>query len=171
MKILKYQKIQAEFKPWREVYLEVANKLVEHIQTADIEVLHFGSSSAKVGGKGIIDLSILYKSDQTDLAVKHLKCLGFQDQASSKPFPASRPRKDGAVMYQGEQYLIHAHVIEKHSQEHKNQIAYKQYLLANPNARKEYEQAKQAILAQGISEQEAYGDLKSPFVKSILSYF
>ena len=37
------------------------------------------------------------------------------------------------------------------------------------HARKEYEQTKQSIFANGINEQEAYGALKSPFVKSILN--
>lgn len=169
IEILKYEKRPAEFKSWDSIYLEVAKHLIEHIQTDTIDVLHFGSTSAKVGGKGIIDLSVLYEKGQLDLAVEHLKNLGFQNQYSVKPFPENRPRKDGAVMHEGNKYLIHAHAIEKHSKEHQNQLAYKQYLLNNPAARKEYEQTKKGILAQGISEQEVYGDLKSPFVKSFLT--
>ena len=41
-------------------------------------------------------------------------------------------------------------------------------MLNNSIARKEYEQSKRAILANGITEQEAYGKQKSPYVKSIL---
>lgn len=169
MTILKYEKIPARFIPWRDIYLDIAQMLITHIQTDTIEVLHFGSTSAKVGGKGIIDLSVLYERGQLENAVSHLMSLGFQHQNSIKPFPENRPRKDGAVMYEGKKYLIHAHVIEQHSKEHQNQLAYKQYLLNTPAARKKYEQTKQGILAQGVCEQEAYGDLKSPFVKSFLT--
>ncbi|WP_432454124.1 GrpB family protein [Agarivorans sp. QJM3NY_29] len=170
MNILKYEKIKAEFKPWTETYLLIAESLISLIRTEQLDVIHIGSTSAKVGGKGIIDLSVLYPVGKLSIAVEHLKLLGFQDQVSAKPFPVERPRKDGAVVYKGHKYFVHVHVIEDGSEEHHKQLKYKQYMLANPLARYEYEQSKQAIIATGISEQEAYGKLKSPFVKSVLQH-
>ncbi|WP_417441391.1 GrpB family protein [Idiomarina sp.] len=169
MKIVKYEKVPADFKPWTSTYLLVARELIQLIQTEDIDVMHFGSTSAKVGGKGIIDLSVLYEKGQIDLAIDRLKSLGFQEQIAAKPFPPERPRKDGAVIYEGEKYLVHAHVIEKGSEEHVRQKDYRDYLLSNPSAREEYELSKKSILEQGIKEQDAYGKLKSPFVKSVLN--
>lgn len=169
MKILKYEKVTADFKPWTSTYLLVARELIQLIQTDGIDVMHFGSTSAKVGGKGIIDLSVLYHKGKFELAVERLKTLGFQDQIAEKPFPPERPRKDGAVIFEGQKYLVHAHVIEKGSIEHHRQKEYKDYMLSNPCARQEYELSKKAILEQGIREQEAYGKLKSPFVKSVLN--
>lgn len=164
-----YQLVDASFSPWRPIYLDVAQALSDHISTPRIEVLHFGSTSAKVGGKGIIDLSILYRSGERDDTVAHLYALGFQDQHSDQPFPEHRPRKDASVIYQGERFLVHAHVIEKDSDEHRRQIAYKQYLLDNPNLRTEYENEKRAILAQGVRDQDAYVKHKAPFVKGVLA--
>lgn len=169
MEILPYEIIKAEFKPWTETYLAVAQALIRLIETDEIEVMHFGSTSAKVGGKGIIDLSVLYPEDQLQAAVDHLKTLGFQDQASAKPFPPERPRKDGAVLFEGRKYLIHAHVIQKHSEEHQRQRAYRDYLLANPEVRADYERQKKAILSEGVTDQEAYVKRKAPFVKTILN--
>lgn len=169
MKILQYEKIKARFLPWNEIYLSVAQALIEFIRTPSFDVIHIGSTSAKIGGKGVIDLSILYKDGDLDLAVNHLKTLGFQDQISAKPFPPERPRKDGTIFYEGEKYFVHVHVIKRECEEHHKQMLYKEYMLANPHARQEYEQTKQNILANGIDEQEAYGKLKSPFVKSILN--
>ncbi len=169
MKILKYEKIKTRFLPWSEVYLSVAQALIAFIRTPSLDVIHIGSTSAKIGGKGIIDLSVLYEDGDLDLAVDHLKALGFQDQISTKPFPPERPRKDGTIFYEGEKYFVHVHVIKKECEEHQKQMLYKEYMLANPKARKAYEQTKQNILANGITEQEAYGALKSPFVKSILN--
>jgi len=169
MEILPYEIIKAEFKPWTETYLAVAQALIRLIETDEIQVMHFGSTSAKVGGKGIIDLSVLYPEGQLQAAVDHMNTHGFQDQASAKPFPPERPRKDAAVLFEGRKYLIHAHVIQKHSEEHQRQRAYRDYLLANPEVRADYERQKKAILSEGVTDQEAYVKRKAPFVKTILN--
>ncbi len=169
MQILKYEKVLSEFIPWSSAYLSVAQKLIQFIQTEGVEVIHIGSTSAMIGGKGIIDLSALYNVGQFEFTIEMLKFLGFQDQISETPFPPERPRKDGAVIVDGEKYLTHIHVIERGSVEHHKQIKYKEHMLANPSLRAEYELSKKAILAKGITDQEAYGKLKSPFVKSVLS--
>lgn len=169
MKILKYKKIEASFNPWSAQYFKVAQRVIDFIGTEQFEVIHIGSTSFKVGGKGIIDLSVLYKNKDLDEAVQHLLHLGFQDQISEKPFPPERPRKDGAVIFNGTEYLLHIHVIERGSDEHKKQIEYKNYMLNNPAAREEYEASKKKILADGFTDQESYGKQKSPYVKSILN--
>jgi len=145
MDILKYKKIEVGFIPWSPIYFEVAKLASEFISTEKFNVLHIGSTSFKVGGKGIIDLSILYGNGELTSAVDHLHALGFQDQVSDNPFPPERPRKDGAVIVGGEIYILHVHVIENDSDEHIKQIKYKNYMLDNPEARKEYELSKKNI--------------------------
>ncbi|WP_418180800.1 GrpB family protein [Aliarcobacter lanthieri] len=169
MQILKYEQIEATFKPWNNIYLEVAQHLIDFITTKDFEVIHIGSTSFMVGGKGIIDLSILYENKDLDKAVSYIKSLGFQDQISENPFPKERPRKDGIIFFKNNKYIIHLHVIEKNSKEHEKQLKYKEYMISNPKAREEYEKTKLYILNKGITNQEVYGKEKSPFVKSILS--
>nr|WP_086940255.1 GrpB family protein [Thaumasiovibrio occultus] len=169
LRILPYQLTDASFKPWREIYLDVAAQLTAQLSTAQFDVLHFGSTSAHIGGKGIIDLSLLYPSGKLDAAIIHLECLGFQPQHSQRPFPPTRPRKDGAVEFNGERFLIHVHVIEKDSEEHQRQVSYKEYMLANPQARLDYEQKKQQIIADGGLDQDDYGDQKGSFVKGVLT--
>lgn len=168
LKILPYEKIAACFKPWSEVYLDVAKTLINTIQTDELNVIHIGSTSAQVGGKGIIDLSVLYSAGSIDLAVARLSLLGFQDQISDKPFPAKRPRKDGGIIFDDRKYFVHVHVIEKDCDEHVKQVQYREYMLADSKARQAYEQSKKQILAEGIIEQEAYGKRKSVFVKDVL---
>ena len=168
MKILKYEKIDASFTPWSPVYLGVAQSVIDFIYLDRLEVLHIGSTSFKVGGKGIIDLTVLYNNNDLNLATEHLSELGFQDQMSIKPFPPERPRKDGAVNVNGKKYYLHVHVIASGSDEHIKQVQYKNYMLNNSTARKEYEFSKKGILSNGITDQEIYGEQKSPFVKSLL---
>jgi len=168
MKILKYKKIDAGFNPWSPIYLDVAQLVINFICSKQFDVIHIGSTSFKVGGKGIIDLSVLYKNDDLDVAVKHLSKLGFQDQISIEPFPPERPRKDGAVIFNRKKYFLHVHIIAANCDEHKKQIQYKNYMLNNPTAREKYEHSKKSIIANGFTDQEDYGKQKSPFVKTIL---
>ena len=163
-----YQVLPARFNPWQEVYLDVANALITELNDPSFEFLHFGSSSFKAAGKGIIDIAILYSLGELDAAVSHLKSFGFVDQHSDNPFPAVRPRKDCGVRFKGEHFNVHAHVIEKNCEERVRQVAYKNHMLNNPIDRAAYERKKQAILAKGITQQDEYGKAKSPFVKSVL---
>ncbi|PCK32147.1 GrpB family protein [Pseudoalteromonas piscicida] len=163
-----YHLVPASFNPWRAVFLEVAKQVIKALEHPELEFLHFGSSAFKVAGKGIIDISVLYKPGQLDKAVSHLKDIGFAEQHSDNPFPDTRPRKDIAVMYKGEMFQVHAHVIEKESEEHNRQEKFKAYMLSNPKARAEYELQKQQVLTQGVASQDEYGKAKAPFVKRTL---
>ena len=168
IKFIPYQLVPASFNPWRDIFLDVANAVITKLAHPDFEFLHFGSSSFKVAGKGIIDISILYKAGQLKEAVEHLKSFGFSDQHSNKPFPESRPRKDIAVRFKGETFQVHAHVIELGSEEHLKQVNFKTHMLNNIDARTQYEATKQQVIADGLTMQDDYGKAKSPFVKSVL---
>lgn len=168
IKFIPYQLVSASFNPWQAIFLEVAQAVIAELAHPDFEFLHFGSSSFKVAGKGIIDISILYKAGQLTEAVEHLKSFGFSDQHSNKPFPESRPRKDIAVRFKGETFQVHAHVIELGSEEHLKQVNFKTHMLNNPDARAQYEATKQQVIADGLTVQDDYSKAKSPFVKEIL---
>ena len=168
IKFIPYQLVPASFNPWRDIFLEVAETVIAELAHPDFEFLHFGYSSFKVAGKGIIDISILYKASQLTEAVEHLRNIGFSDQHSNKPFPENRPRKDIAVIFKNETFQIHAHVIELGSEEHLKQVNFKTHMLNNPNARAQYEETKQQVIADGMTVQDDYGKAKSPFVKSVL---
>ena len=167
MEILKYKNTDASFNSWSPIYFEVAQSVIDFIFLESLEVIHIGSTSFKVGGKGVIDLSVLYKNNDLHVAVKYLLQLGFQDQISVKPFPPERPRMDGLVIVNGNKYLLHVHVIASGCEEHKKQVQYKNHMLNNPIAREEYECSKKEILSNGFTDQETYGKQKSPFVKSL----
>ena len=163
-----YQLLSASFNPWRPIFIDVADAIIAELKHPDFEFLHFGSSSFKVAGKGIIDISLLYQPGALEVAIKHLNDFGFLKQHSSKPFPDTRPRKDIAVIYLDETFQVHLHVIEKNSIEHHKQSHFKAYMLANPPARAEYEAQKRRVLEQGLSQQDEYNKAKSPFLKAIL---
>lgn len=164
-----YKLVPASFNPWREEFLTVATHIMQRLDDPRFTFLHFGSSSFYVAGKGIIDISILYQPGNLESAVEYIKQFGFVDQHSNKPFPATRPRKDIGVKYNGEVFNVHLHVIEHNSEEHLKQVAYKQHMLENPEDRAAYEAKKKAVLAEGNTVQDDYGKAKSPFVKDVLA--
>ncbi|KZN67825.1 GrpB family protein [Pseudoalteromonas luteoviolacea] len=164
-----YELVPASFNAWRSVYLDVANAVIAQLADPRFEFIHFGSSSFKVAGKGIIDISILYQQGQREQAVAYLESFGFTPQHSDNPFPDTRPRKDIGVLFNGEKFNIHAHVIELNSKEHHKQLTYKAHMLANPQDRAAYEAQKKAVLAAGKHHQDDYGKAKSPFVKDLLN--
>ena len=168
IKFIPYQLIPASYNPWRHIFLDVAKAVIAELEHPDFQFLHFGSSSFKVAGKGIIDISILYKVGQLTHAVEHLKSFGFAEQHSNKPFPESRPRKDIAVIFEEETFQIHTHVIQLGSEEHLKQVNFKAHMLENPNTRARYEVTKKQVLDDGLIAQDDYGKAKSPFVKSVL---
>lgn len=168
MQILPYTLKPACFSPWRPVYLDVAAVLIRHIKRDWLDVVHIGSTAARVGGKGVIDLSVLYPEGRLQDAATHLHALGFQQQHGNRLFPPERPRKDGAVEFAGELFMIHAHLILNGSEEHINQQRFRDHMLMNPGERAAYEMCKRDILAAGVKDQDVYGKHKGGFVKQRL---
>ena len=168
IKIDKYINRKAVFNDWDGSYIQVANLVSDLISTPKLSVIHIGSTSFMVGGKGIIDLSFLYGEGELELAVGRLLGLGFQNQQGENVFPKSRPRKDGIIIIDDKEYLLHVHVIQRDSEENITQLKYKEYMLDNKSARLEYENCKKEVISQDITEQNQYGKSKSPFVKSVI---
>src|SRR5262245_42794007 len=104
MRILPYIPKPAEFRAYDSQVAEVAHLLVNAIQHEDpqLQVEHVGSTSVpNCGGKGVIDLAVLYREGFLAPARAVLDRLGFQKQTGPEPFPESRPMRVGAVEHDG----------------------------------------------------------------------
>ena len=159
----------AQFKEWDPIYLKVAQQVVQALKHPQYDYLHFGSTSFGAAGKGIIDISLLYPRGSLDSAVDFVRAKGFANQHSANPFPPSRPRFDIGVDVFEQTFMLHLHLIEQDSAEHQAQIDYKNIMNNDTELRQQYEQQKQAIIANGIIEQDSYSKRKGVFVKKILS--
>ena len=150
----------------------VAQWLSETITAVDprLRVEHVGSSSVPgCGGKGYLDLMIIYPSGQLDLAKSVLHKLGFQRQGGRDPFPEERPMRVGCVAQGGRQYLIHAHVISSDSAEVDVMLGFRDQLRSDPALVRTYEEEKRAILKQGVLDGADYAEKKSKFVERTLA--
>ena len=128
---------------------------------------HVGSTSIiNCGGKGIIDIAILYIHGQIELAKKGLEIIGFQKQISKDPFPESRPMRVGSIKWKNKKYKIHAHVIKFGCREHFELIYLRELLNINSKLRNNYEKVKQKIIEKGITDSLKYSIEKGKFIKS-----
>ncbi len=171
MHILPYFEAHAEFRPHDPIAAFVAVELSQAIRSIapDLSVEHIGSSSVPgCGGKGVIDLAVLYPEDGLERSRKALDELGFQRQGGPEPFPESRPMRVGAVEHGGQTFRVHAHVIARDSDEHHELVWFRDALRARPDLRARYEARKQEVLARGIIDPIEYCKAKGDFITDAL---
>jgi GrpB-like predicted nucleotidyltransferase (UPF0157 family) len=171
MRIQPYFSMPAEFRAYHPAAAEVARLVCCAIQSVQPELRgeHIGSTSVPgCGGKGIIDLAVLYPEGFLPRARAALDGLGFQKQGGPEPFPEERPMRVGAVEHAGRSFRIHAHVVALNSQEHAELVWFRETLRADRALRQRYEQRKKAILESGIQDSIEYCKAKGAFVMDLL---
>jgi len=171
MRILPYLPMPAEFRAYDPQFVVVAYFLADAIQRVEpqLKVEHVGSTSVpECGGKGIIDLAVLYPAGFLARARAMLDNLGFQKQGGPEPFPESRPMRVGCVEHDGRPFLTHAHVIDLDSDEHRELVFFREALRASSRLRHCYEARKRAILAMGIRDPIEYCKAKGAFITDAL---
>ena len=171
MRILQYSLMPAEFVAYDPEVTEVARPLQSAIRNGEpqLQVEHIGSTSVPgCGGKGIVDLAILYPEGLLARARAVLDGLGFQKQDGPEPFPESRPMRVGCVEREGRPFRIHAHVIALGSQEHGELVWFRDTLRGDVALRRSYEDQKRAILALGIQDPLEYCKAKGAFITDAL---
>lgn len=130
-------------------------------------VEHVGSTAVPdIGGKGIIDLMVLYRPGKLSQANRILNKLGFGRQTTRDPFPETRPMRVGAVVHKGRPFRNHAHVIAADATEVADLRTFRDRLRAEPEFRTAYEVCKQRILAAGITDSLACAEAKGECIRS-----
>ena len=166
-----YLPSSAEFRPYHPAVTEVARRLRDAIQSREtqLQVEHVGSTSVPgCGGKGVVDLAVLYPEGFLASAKAVLDGLGFQRQGGPEPFPEDRPMRVGSVDHDGRPFRIHAHVIALGCNEHSELIWFRDALCRDSALRHRYEESKRAILAQGIHDSIEYCKAKGSFITDAL---
>src|SRR6266511_998780 len=171
-RLVRYLSMPAEFRPYDPEVVEPARLLYIAIQSVEpeLKVEHVGSTSVPgCGGKGIIDLVVLYPEGLLPRARTALDGLGFQKQGGPEPFPESRPMRVGCVEHAGRSFRIHAHVIALGSEEQRELVWFRQMLRACSELRQRYEERKREILARGIVDPIEYCKAKGTFITDLIN--
>ena len=149
----------------RELAAEIARLITAG--APDMVVEHVGSTSvAGLGGKGVVDLMLVYPPGRIDPAREHLDRLGFQPQRSRDPFPEDRPMRVGSVQWKGRRYRMHVHVLSAHSPEVDDLRTFRNRLREDRDLRERYARLKREILARGIGDSLDYWKAKSTFFEA-----
>jgi len=142
---------------------QVADLIEPHLPGAIVE--HIGSTAIPgCGGKGILDLMMLYPPGQLAAARDLLDALGFQHQPSRDPFPESRPMRVGSFLHDGDTFNLHVHVLAADSPEVRELRIFRDRLRADPALLASYVAAKKAIVADGCTDPIEYNVRKDAFV-------
>ena len=172
IEILPYQQQPASYHEWDSRSPFVAALLIQSIETGNpaVTVEHVGSTSVPgCGGKGIIDLMLMYPTGELAAARDALDRSGFQHQVSRDPFPEERPMRVAAVHYDGDVFRTHVHVIAADSPEVAEFRLFRDALRRNPDLVAAYTQRKHEILAAGITDTFDYTTTKGAFCEAVLA--
>ena len=164
-----YQRQPASYQDYDPAAPEVARLLADAIMAVELalSVEHVGSTAVPgCGGKGVIDLMVLYPPGRLEDAKAALSRLGFQRQDSPDPFPEDRPMRTGAVRHGGKLYRVHAHVLSADADEARELRAFRDRLRTDAEFRAEYEACKRGILAGGTTDSLQYTYRKGEFIRA-----
>jgi GrpB-like predicted nucleotidyltransferase (UPF0157 family) len=169
MEIETYHPQPPEFLPWDSRFPVVAERVAGLILDAidGIQIEHVGSTSVpECGGKGVIDLLVLYAPGQLARVRDAVDALGFQKQVEGHLFPEERPMRVGAVRFQEKVYRCHVHLLTDQCEEALRLIRFREELRADARQREEYVRLKKQIIQKQIEDPEEYTDQKGLFFTS-----
>lgn len=172
LEILPYTLQPASYHEWDSRSPVVAALLIQSIEAdnPEVSVEHVGSTSVPgCGGKGIIDLMLMYRVGGLAAARDALDRSGFQHQISRDPFPEERPMRVAAVQYGGTEFRTHVHVIAADSPEVTEFRVFRDALHRNPELVAAYTARKREILAAGITDALDYTESKGAFCQKVLA--
>lgn len=171
LRIQRYEVQPAAFHDYDPRWAEVARLLASAIENEEprLRVDHIGSTSVpQCRGKGVIDLAVTYLDGDLEAAKAALDALGFQRQHGRDPFPETRPMREGSVAILGSTFNVHAHVIVRDGEEHRQLLGFRDALRRDPALRRAYESEKARIIAGGTTDSLEYCYAKGHFITRAL---
>ena len=169
LQIEKYELRQPTFGPADPEAARLAQRLAEAINSQDSRLIveHIGSTAVPgCGGKGYIDLLVLYPQGLLEAAKAALDGLGYQRQPGRDPFPEERPMRVGCVEWAGRRYPVHAHVVAANDPEAERLLAFRDRLRQDQAMVRAYEAEKRRILTEGVLDGADYAGRKTGFIIS-----
>lgn len=148
----------------REVAELIANRLPH------VVVEHIGSTAVPgCGGKGVIDLMVLYPPGELETVKAGLQELGFQRDPRPGVFSEDRPMRIGTVECDGHNFRLHVHVIANSSPEVSEKLSFRDHLRSDPQLVDAYTRTKRELIESGYLVPEEYSEAKTTFVRSVLA--
>jgi GrpB-like predicted nucleotidyltransferase (UPF0157 family)/mannose-6-phosphate isomerase-like protein (cupin superfamily) len=167
----RYEHLPAAFTPHDPRAVEVAARVAGLVvaRLPDVIVEHIGSTAVPgCGGKGVVDLMVLYEPSHLAEVRRGLEELGFQHQTGRDPFPEDRPMRLGSFERDGKRFRLHVHVLRADSPEVDELKTFRDRLRGDSTLRDQYVALKQKILADGVTDSLDYCLRKGEFIVETL---
>lgn len=167
------------FRPYNPIFPELFEREKERLQEtlgANIQIDHIGSTAVPgLGGKGVIDISVVTDKTTWPEVSEKLKRLGYEykkkDPEREKErlfFMTNLPDEEfGARLY-------HIHLSYPESPEFKREVGFRDYLRVHPKEMEEYAEIKK-LAAQKAQQfktknemRDTYSQTKQDFIGHIL---
>ncbi|MFN6992149.1 MAG: GrpB family protein, partial [Fervidobacterium sp.] len=126
---------------------------------------HVGSTAVPgLDGKCMIDVLVGIRNwNEGNRIIKKLKSIGFihiHSREKGRVFMSKRRNTR-----RGD---IHIHIVRKGTKQYKDMLLFRDYLIKNKKARKEYMKTKKDILDKVHGDRKKYRILKGKYIESIL---
>jgi GrpB-like predicted nucleotidyltransferase (UPF0157 family) len=153
---------------WPAMFAEEKTRLLNVAGTWIEDVQHVGSTSVQdLAAKPIIDIMIaIYDLADVEKCVAPIESLGYGymgEYGLPERHFFRKPPPDGWI---GRTH--HIHMVLRDSNQWINQIHFRDYLRAYPEARQQYQDLKRELATQFGSDRFAYTDAKQEFIFAIL---
>jgi GrpB-like predicted nucleotidyltransferase (UPF0157 family) len=149
---------------WRTLFLEEEARLKAHLGGYLLDIQHIGSTSIPgMPAKPILDIGVAVTNfEEAARSIPPMEQLGFAYKGEN-----GIPRRHYFV--KGDPRTHHAHMFEIESDEWRNLLLFRDYLIDNPKAARGYARLKEELAMKFANDREAYQAGKDNFIKAILS--
>jgi GrpB-like predicted nucleotidyltransferase (UPF0157 family) len=150
---------------WEQVFSQEKLQLEAVIGEHVLEIQHIGSTSIPgMIAKPIIDIAIaIHAFKEAFKCVEPLENLEYEYKGEF-----GIPNRHFFV--KGNPRVYHLHMLEIASQEWKNHIYFRDFLIHHPDEAKQYAELKKKLAQQFSTDRDAYTEGKASFIEQILRY-
>lgn len=148
---------------WKDAFEQIRDLLYHHLEPYIIDIIHVGSTSVEgLGAKPIIDIDIVFH-DHLDTIIRIVEGLGYQYEGTR-----GIPHRHAFKALQTTYHYHHLYAVLEGSDSLNNHLTFQRALRNNPAYRDKYMALKQSLIHENSWDRERYGNLKTPFIESIL---
>lgn len=150
---------------WHTEFLNEKNKIVPLLHEEIIAIEHIGSTAVEgLGAKPLIDMMIGVTNLQiTENWTEKLTEIGYEY------VPKETPNWRFLGRVNGESGTHHLHVYIYNSEEWRNNLLFRDFLINHEWAREEYRKLKEMLAATYPFDRVSYTNAKAPFIQNILT--
>ena len=151
---------------WAELFAQEVARVRTALGQFIVETQHVGSTSIPgMDAKPIIDIgATLARFEDGERCIAPLEKIGYTYRGLSK-------RLHGHRHFVREHPTTHCpHLMEPSNEEWANLVLFRDYMIAHPDAAKEYAALKRALEAEFRGDGRRYRDGKDPFIEAVLEW-